>query len=32
MASAAYLDLLIRPCPPGLQGPTLMLSGGICFP
>jgi hypothetical protein len=31
VATAAYLDLLIRSCPPGLQGTTLMLSGGLYF-
>src|SRR5271156_5721929 len=29
VASAAYMDLLIRSCPPGLQGTTLMMSGGL---
>lgn len=29
VATAAYLDLLIRSCPPGLQGTTMMLSGGL---
>ena len=31
VATAAYLDLLIRSCPPGLQGTTLMMSGGLYF-
>jgi hypothetical protein len=29
VATAAYLDLVIRSCPPGLQGTTLMMSGGL---
>src|SRR5271169_3983973 len=29
VASAAYMDLLIRSCPPGLQGTTLMMSVGL---
>ena len=29
VATAAYLDLIIRSCPPGLQGTTLMMSGGL---
>jgi hypothetical protein len=29
VATAAYMDLLIRSCPPGLQGTTLMMSGGL---
>jgi hypothetical protein len=29
VSSAAYMDLLIRSCPPGLQGTTLMMSGGL---
>lgn len=29
VATAAYLDLLIRSCPHGLQGTTMMLSGGL---
>jgi len=29
VATAAYTDLLIRSCPRGLQGTTLMMSGGI---
>lgn len=31
VASAAYLDLIIRSCPPGLQGTTLMMSGSLFF-
>ena len=31
VATAAYLDLLIRSCPRGLQGTTLMMSGGLYF-
>ncbi len=31
LATAAYLDLIIRSCPPGLQGTTLMLSGGLYY-
>jgi MFS family permease len=31
IASAAYLDLIIRSCPRGLQGTTLMMSGGLYF-
>ncbi len=31
VASAAYLDLIIRSCPRGLQGTTLMLSGSLFF-
>lgn len=31
VASAAYLDLLIRSCPRGLQGTTLMMSAGLYF-
>jgi hypothetical protein len=31
MATAAYLDLIIRSCPPGLQGTTLMMSSSIYF-
>jgi len=31
VATAAYLDLIIRSCPPGLQGTTLMMSGGLYF-
>jgi MFS family permease len=29
VASAAYLDLLIRSCPRGLQGTTLMMAGSL---
>ena len=29
VATAAYLDLIIRSCPPGLQGTTLMMSIGL---
>lgn len=31
MATAAYLALIIRSCPHGLQGTTLMMSGGLYF-
>jgi hypothetical protein len=31
VASAAYIDLLIRSCPRGLQGATLMMSGGLYY-
>jgi Na+/melibiose symporter-like transporter len=31
VASAAYLDLIIRSCPRGLQGTTLMMSNGLFF-
>jgi MFS family permease len=31
VATAAYLDLIIRACPPGLEGTTLMMSGGLYF-
>jgi predicted MFS family arabinose efflux permease len=31
VATAAYLDLLIRSCPRGLQGTTLMMSGSLFF-
>ena len=31
IATAAYLDLIIRSCPRGLQGTTLMTSGGLYF-
>ncbi|MBL8701703.1 MAG: MFS transporter [Alphaproteobacteria bacterium] len=31
VATAAYLDLIIRACPPGLQGTVLMLSGSAYF-
>src|SRR5258707_7714019 len=30
-ATAAYLDLIIRSCPQGLQGTTLMMSGSLFF-
>lgn len=29
IATAAYLDLIIRSCPRGLEGTTLMMSGGL---
>jgi predicted MFS family arabinose efflux permease len=29
VATAAYLDLIIRSCPPGLEGTTLMMSVGL---
>ena len=29
VASAAYFDLVIRACPPGLQGTLMMLAGGV---
>ncbi len=29
VATAAYLDLIIRSCPPGLQGTMLMMSAGL---
>jgi Na+/melibiose symporter-like transporter len=29
VATAAYMDLIIRSCPPGLQGTTLMMSVGL---
>ncbi len=29
VATAAYLDLIIRSCPPGLQGTTLMMAAGL---
>jgi MFS transporter len=29
VATASYLDLIIRSCPPGLQGTTLMMSAGL---
>ena len=29
VATAAYLDLIIRSCPSGLQGTMLMLAGGL---
>jgi hypothetical protein len=31
IATGAYFDLLIRSCPPGLQGTTLMMSGSLYF-
>lgn len=31
VATAAYLDLIIRSCPRGLQGTMIMMSGGIYF-
>ena len=31
MANAAYLDLLIRSCPPGLQGAVLMMSTALYY-
>ena len=31
IATAAYLDLIIRSCPRGLQGTMIMMSGGIYF-
>jgi hypothetical protein len=31
VATAAYLDLIIRSCPRGLQGTTLMMSGSLFF-
>jgi MFS family permease len=31
VATAAYLDLIIRSCPRGLQGTTLMMSGSLYF-
>ena len=31
MATAAYLDLIIRSCPRGLQGTMVMMSGGLYF-
>jgi Na+/melibiose symporter-like transporter len=31
MATAAYLALIIRACPRGLQGTTLMMSGGLYY-
>lgn len=31
VATAAYLALIIRSCPPGLEGTTMMLSGGLYF-
>jgi hypothetical protein len=29
VATAAYLDLIIRSCPPGLQGTTMMMSATL---
>jgi Major Facilitator Superfamily len=31
VASGAYMDLIIRSCPRGLQGTTLMMSGSLFF-
>jgi len=31
VATAAYVDLIIRSCPRGLQGTTLMMSGSLLF-
>lgn len=31
IATAAYMDLIIRSCPYGLQGTTLMMSGSLFF-
>jgi Na+/melibiose symporter-like transporter len=31
VATAAYVDLIIRSCPPGLQGTTLMMSNSLFF-
>jgi hypothetical protein len=31
VATAAYMDLIIRSCPRGLQGTTLMMSGSLYF-
>jgi predicted MFS family arabinose efflux permease len=31
VATASYLDLIIRSCPRGLQGTTLMMSGSLYF-
>jgi Major Facilitator Superfamily len=31
LATGAYLDLIIRSCPPGLQGTTLMMSSSLYF-
>ncbi len=31
VATGAYMDLIIRSCPPGLQGTTLMMSGSLYF-
>jgi Na+/melibiose symporter-like transporter len=31
VATGAYLDLIIRSCPPGLEGTTLMFAGALYF-
>lgn len=31
IATAAYFDLIMRSCPPGLQGTTMMLSSGLYY-
>jgi Major Facilitator Superfamily len=31
VATGAYMDLIIRSCPPGLQGTTLMMSGSLYY-
>jgi hypothetical protein len=31
VATGAYMDLIIRSCPRGLQGTTLMMSGSLYF-
>jgi hypothetical protein len=31
VSSAAYIDLLIRSCPSGLQGTTMMMSGSLYY-
>jgi hypothetical protein len=31
VATAAYLDLIMRSCPPGLEGTTLMISNSLYF-
>jgi Na+/melibiose symporter-like transporter len=31
VATGAYMDLIIRSCPPGLQGTTLMMSSSLYF-
>jgi MFS family permease len=31
IATGAYMDLIIRSCPPGLQGTTLMMSSSLYF-
>ena len=31
MATAAYLDLIIRACPPGLHGTAMMMAGTVYF-